>query len=45
MSLYTAVMRPGDADGMVTSVDPDQTAFWSNSTLFTYLFQYGEHLQ
>ena len=44
-------MHPKDADGMATSVDPDQTAsseaVWSWSALFaeTYLSQYIEFLR
>ena len=44
-------MHPKDADGMVNSVDPDQTAsseaVWSWSALFaeTYLSQYIEFVR
>ena len=38
MWLYHRVLSPNDADGMATSVDPDQTAplgaVWSGSALF-----------
>ena len=49
MWLFYRVMSPNDADGMVNSVDPDQTqtaprgAVWSGSTLFAIpsaLFRY-----
>ena len=35
-------MCPKDASGMANSIDPDQTAPWSGSTLFTQtcLFEY-----
>ena len=32
-------MHPKDADGMANSVDPDQTAPWSGSTLFAQTYQ------
>ena len=40
-------MPPKHADGMANSVDPDQTAVWSESTLFaqTYMSQYLEFLR
>ena len=31
-------MSPNDADGMANSVDPDQTAVWSGSTLFAQAY-------
>ena len=46
-----ALMHPKDADGMASSVDPDQTAspeaVWSWSALFaeTYLSQYIEFVR
>ena len=40
--LYHKVMSPNDADGMVNSVDPDQTAplgaVWSGSALFAQAY-------
>ena len=42
MWLYHRVMSPNDADGMVNSVDPDQTvplgAVWSGSALFAQAY-------
>ena len=34
MWLYYSVMHTKDADGIANSVDPDQKAVWSGSTLF-----------
>ena len=31
-------MSPNDADWMANSVDPDQTAIWSGSTLFAQAY-------
>ena len=31
-------MRPKDADRMAHSIDPDQTAVWSGSTLFAQAY-------
>ena len=42
MWLYHRVLRPNDADGMASSVDPDQTAplgaVWSGSELFAQAY-------
>ena len=37
-------MRPKDADGMANSVDADQSAVWSGSTLFAQAYNLSENL-